>query len=339
MNSIDILLTGFLVADIVVADLDKIADPGELVLAPKGIKLSVGGHPANISIDLVKLGYSPKRILLVGTVGDDIFGDFIINTLSSYGILLAIDKLQYTSTNKNVILVVKGEDRRFHVEISSSKYLSPDKIIESIDKYKPKLFYLAAGIIDKTDEVIDEVFKEAKRRGCLTFLDLVKPIGKKWNFIFPAFNYVDLFHCNDVEAKDMMQVQDLKLAMMKLLKMGIDTLFVTLGEKGAILANENIIIKQPAFKVKVVDPTGAGDAFCAGVIFKLFELFGERVNEIKLSRESIKVLAEILAYAQAVGASACTAPGTTEGVSKERVNEIISQQYDKIIKNQKIEEW
>ena len=114
-----ILLVGFLVADIVVPELDKVAEPGELVFVPKGIHLSVGGHPANIAIDLIKMNFNPRNITLISAVGKDIFGDFIVDTLKRYDFKLMIERVE-VPTNKNVILVIKGQDRRFHVEVGAS---------------------------------------------------------------------------------------------------------------------------------------------------------------------------------------------------------------------------
>ena len=333
-----ILVSGFLVADIVVAGLDRIAEPGELVLAPKGIRLCVGGHPANVSIDLVKLGLDGRSITLVGTVGRDVFGDFIIDVLSSYGINLVVDRVG-VGTNKNVILVVRGEDRRFHVEVSSSRYLDPVRVVECVKRFRPSVFYLAAGIVDRTDERLGWVFGEAKRVGCLTFLDVVKPFGKGWDFVWDALRYVDVFHCNDVEVMDLTGEGDLRRAVGRLLDEGVGYVFVTLGGRGALLACDRFLLWQPAFEVEVVDPTGAGDAFCAGVIFKLLEMFGGKVDVGRLSDFSLEDFSRLLAFAQAVGACACTAPGATEGVSFLKVRELLEAQLYKVVGREKIEGW
>ncbi len=55
-----------------------------------------------------------------------------------------------------------------------------------------------------------------------------------------------------------------------LIEYGIPLLVVTLGDKGSILFTKNEIIKYPAKKIKVVDTTGAGDAFAAGFISKWY---------------------------------------------------------------------
>jgi len=326
---LDLLSCGFLVADIVVADLDKIAEPGELVFAPKGITISVGGHPANIAIDLVKLGVPGDRIGVAGAVGSDIFGEFIERVLASYGLKLFLQKVD-RSTNKNVILVVKGEDRRFHVELGASRVFSPSMVLKLIDETRPKVFYLASGILDLIDERIEEIFKKAREKGALTFADIVKPYGKDWSYIVPAMKYIDVFHCNESELKELTGTESLKEAVNRVFNYGVRLLLITMGEKGALGATRRMNILQKAFKVNVVDPTGAGDAFCAGVIYKLLEygITGDKVSEIDVDK-----LKQILLYAQAVGASACTAPGTTAGVSRMKVEELVKAQGEEILAN------
>ena len=327
-----VLAGGFLVADIVVADLERIASPGELVYAPRGIVLSVGGHPANVSVDLAKLGVQPDSVGVCGAVGNDFFGDFIIKTLEGYGLKLFIERVP-ASTNKNVILVVKGEDRRFHVELGASNLLKQETLVQLAERERPEVFYLASGITDLVDARIGEVFERAARVSRITFSDSVQPHGKSWSYILPAFPYIAVFHCNESEAKGLTGAADLEGALRRLLSWGVKLALVTMGERGAVAANRRWVVGQPAFKVEVVDPTGAGDAFCAGVIWRLLEL-GFSASE--LSEASGEELAALLLYGQAAGASACTAPGTTEGVSRSKVEELVEGQGRSLLRVTKI---
>lgn len=330
-----VLLAGFVVADIVAADLERIAKPGELVLAPRGIKLSVGGHPANIAIDLVKLGVPPESITVASTLGRDIFGEFIVRTLRSYGINLMIEEVG-DSTNKNVILVVRGEDRRFHVELSSSTLMKASQIIEALDRVSPDVFYIATGIIGEVDEKLESVLRYAKSLGSLTFVDTVKPVGKSWDFLLRALRYVDVFHCNSSEALELTGAEDLQGAIEGLVAYGVKLVLVTLGEEGAIARNRRCQVRQRAFKVKVIDPTGAGDAFCAGVMYRLARAYGEELRNVDPGYILPSELCEILAFAQAVGAAACTAPGTTAGVSAELVGELVRSQGSRVMSSQEV---
>jgi sugar/nucleoside kinase (ribokinase family) len=87
-----------------------------------------------------------------------------------------------------------------------------------------------------------------------------------------------------------------------------------------------------AFKVPVVDPTGAGDAFCAGIIQALLEM-GTPRNISKLSAENI---VDILLRGEAAGAACVTGMGTTTSVTVKEVDELMLQQGLEIRKRAKI---
>ena len=313
-----VLTCGFLVVDIIAADIPRIALPGEVIFTP--IHLEVGGHPANVAIDLRKLGL--KEIGVVGTIGEDLFGDYIENILKNYGINTSLQRKAEIATTSNMILVVKGEDRRFHLNPGASLHLDPNFVRNILNKSRPKIFYSATGITG-IDLEIHSILKETD---CLTFLDLVKPYNKDWDFILPALKYVDIFHCNELEAIEITGELDINLSLKKLINFGPKVVIVTGGSQGARLINKNIEISQKPFKVKTVDPTGAGDAFSAGIISKLIEL------DKDISKITQEELAGILAYGQAAGAVSCTGIGATRTITLNGVNRIFEEQKENILR-------
>jgi sulfofructose kinase len=78
-------------------------------------------------------------------------------------------------------------------------------------------------------------------------------------------------------------------------------LCVTLGAGGAMLMSGDEIIAEPAFPVKAVDTTGAGDVFRAAFIYALLKEYPPR---------------QMLRFANAAAALACTRPGAMAGVPK-----------------------
>jgi len=327
-----VLATGFLVADIIAADLPKLAEPGRLVFAPKGIVLHIGGHPANVSINLVKLGLNPKDICVVGAVGNDVFGDFIENVLKSYNLVVRLHRVKNVGTTKNMILVVKGEDRRFHVDLGASWFLDPDEIISSLKELRPKIAYFATGITGRLDDKLGEVVRKAKALGCMTFVDVIQPYGKGWEYVLPALPHADIFHCNDIELSDIMGEKELTNGIRKVLKLGTKLVLITMGDRGANVANGKILVRQPSYKVDVVDPTGAGDAFCAGVLHHLMTTYGEKLSADLLSKLGKDELSKLLLWAQAVGAIKCTGPGTTTAVSYEGAMSLMKAQGKRLLK-------
>ena len=70
-------MLGIVVADHVCEPISHVPCAGELVLTPR-THLSIGGCAANVAVDLVRLG---RKAAIVGRVGDDPFGRFLIDSL------------------------------------------------------------------------------------------------------------------------------------------------------------------------------------------------------------------------------------------------------------------
>lgn len=329
-----ILDFGILVVDIIAAGLPGIAEPGKVIFTPRGIKTRIGGHAANFSIDEVKIGLNGKDILVIGAIGYDIFGKFIEETLKRYGVLTDLERIKEADTSKNIILVVKGEDRRFHVDIGANIYLSVNHIIETIETRKPQIIYVGAtGWLGKVDDNLDTILSKAED-STITFVDPIAPYGKDWKHILPALKYTDIFHCNDIEASMITDCTSIEKSGEKLLKKGVKMVLITMGEKGLYARTSSWSIRMNAFKVDTVDPTGAGDAFSAGVIYKLIEKNIKSVEEI-----SVNKALDILVFASAAGASATLKEGTTEGVVRETIYSIIKKQGKEIMEQAVIEEF
>jgi sugar/nucleoside kinase (ribokinase family) len=317
---------GVLVADIIAADLPKIPNPGELIILPRTVELHVGGHPANITIDLVNLGQTPSTLKVVGAVGKDIFGDFVLNTIASKGIRTAISRYE-VGTTKNIILVVKGQDRRFHVELGASWELRADDVIAALEDEPPKIFYLVSGMCKRVDEQIAWIMRRASDLGCITFLDIITPVGGDWSYIKEGMRYSDIFHCNALEMLNITGVSDFDSSIRKMLDMGLKLMLLTDGERGAYAIDKEKRVAQPSYKVEAIDPTGAGDAFCAGILDRLLR---EGTKKGQLGNLPQEVLVALLEKGQAAGAACVTAIGTTTGVTTERVDDILKLQGEEV---------
>ena len=324
---------GIMVADIILADLPKVCQPGELVFAPRGISLHIGGHAANVPIDLIKLGLRRDEVSTVGTVGKDSYGDFIESILAEHGIQIHIMKIEEAGTAKSVILVVRGEDRRVYHDVGANYFLDPDYVRAILREERPLIFYVGAtGLLGRFDEQLFDVLEVAKSQNCLTFVDPVTPYQHGWEHIREALELVDVFHCNNFEASDMTGISDFREALKSISEEGAKLAIVSTGEKGLVAAAKKMVFEMPAFKVPVVDPTGAGDAFCAGIIQALVEMDKLR-NISKLSTNNI---VDILLRGEAAGASCVTGMGTTTSVAVKKVNELMLQQGLVIRKRAKV---
>jgi ribokinase len=90
-----------------------------------------------------------------------------------------------------------------------------------------------------------------------------------------------------------------QLCITALHELGVDNAGVTLGSKGSLYSNRYQLIEHGAFKVDVVDTTGAGDAFHGGYIYGLMQGW-----------EPVRCIT----FASAIAALKCTRLGTREGL-------------------------
>lgn len=135
----------------IAAEPPHIADQSELLYVTDGITVTTGGHAGNVSTDLIQLGVRIRGVYLASVVSKDVFGDFIERSLSEKGVKVRLMKVD-APTSKNIILVVKGEDRRFHVDIGSNMFPDRGFIEEAIDDIEPRISYIGgAGMLGRFD--------------------------------------------------------------------------------------------------------------------------------------------------------------------------------------------
>jgi len=327
-NKLDVVTAGMIVCDVIAAGIERFAEPGEMMFIPDKIHVRPGGHPLNVALDLVQLGNNPKKIGIVAAVGKDTFGDFLQEELSKKNINSFLQRNDH-ETSKNVIFVKKNEDRRFHLDPGANLGLEVDHVKKILSEYNPKVFCCRPGY-SGIDLEMKSIYKWAKNS--LIVLDVCNPYNKPWSYLNSALRYVDVFHGNDGEAMKLTSTESKEDAIDYLLDKGIKALLITEGEKGAGYITKSYRIKQPAYSIDAIDPSGSGDAFCSGFITKYLQNGFKNVDDIEPEKAS-----EILLFAQAVGASAASDVGCSKGVSKENVEKLIVEQGNKIRKETKIE--
>jgi sugar/nucleoside kinase (ribokinase family) len=87
--------------------------------------------------------------------------------------------------------------------------------------------------------------------------------------LWEAMPYLDYFLANDHEAFRLTGEKDPQMAAAILRERGAQSVIVKLGAEGCYALSDEFTGEVPAFKVEVVDTTGAGDAFAAGFIAAL----------------------------------------------------------------------
>jgi sugar/nucleoside kinase (ribokinase family) len=317
-----VLISGIAVVDMIASGLGRVARPGELAFC--SVRPSIGGHACNVSSDLVRLGLPKSRLRAVFPAGRDPFGEFLAARLREQGVRVAPVFVSEFPTSLDLILVARGEDRRYHCDPGANIELTAAPVLALLERHRPLVYYAGGvGLLGRFDRDLARVLRRAKGLGALTFVDVVNPYRKTWAFLRRALPWTDVFHCNADEAYSLVGARDPVRAAAAIRRMGAKNVLVTDGGRGSVAAVAGgTVLRLPAFKVRVVDPTGAGDAFSAGVILKLHRRLrrGGRTGDVSASDWK-----EILLYASACGAVCTTGVGTTTAVDSAKVEALVKR--------------
>lgn len=297
-DDVECLSVGILVADHLCDPIDHSPAAGELVISPR-LPLALGGCAANVGIDLARLGV---RVGVVGCVGQDAFGRFLIDELSAGGIDVAgIRQLADAETSGTLIINVRGEDRRFiHSPGANARLQAADIPLERVRR--AKVLYVGGYLLMPALEgqPLAELFRAARAAGVTTVLDIVMPgPGDHWPKLKDVLAETDVFLPNTDEAAVITGKQDPWQQAEQFAAAGARTVVITCGGQGSVAISGNERLQSGVFPVEYRGGTGAGDAFDAGFIAGL--LGGED-------------LAGCLRWGSAVGASCVRSVSATESV-------------------------
>lgn len=314
-----VLVSGIAVVDLIASGLDRVAKPGELVFGSVGATL--GGHACNVAVDLVRLGFPRGRVRVVFPAGRDLFGDYLVRGLRARGLRVEPVVARTAPTSLDLILVAGGEDRRYHADPGANLAMTAAPVVALLEKHRPRVYYAGgAGLLGRFDAGLAAVLRRARRLGATTVVDVVSPYRKSWAFLRRALPATDVFHCNGDEAASITGRRDPSRAAAELRRLGAGSAFVTLGRDGVAAAVPGASLRLPAFPVRAVDPTGAGDAFSAGLVAGLYELVSGGRRAASLAPAE---WLDLLVRASACGAVCATGIGTTTAVDGRRVDALV----------------
>jgi sugar/nucleoside kinase (ribokinase family) len=296
----DIVCIGILVADIFGNPIASLPAAGELALLDRYL-LSVGGCAANTAADLGRLGHSTS---VIGKVGEDLFGEFVLRDLKRLGVDTSyVRRSQTHPTSITFIVNVQGQDRRYIHCFGANADFSISDIEDRVLNGARALYvggYLAMPAF--RPEHLVELFRKAKLRRMITVLDVVIPAGSPSALenIRPALLYTDLFLPNEDEAHALTgRCDPLEQAETLARFNPAGTIVITQGSAGAVARRGSEILRAGAYKVNSIDESGSGDAFDAGFLVGMLEGWS---------------LEGSLRFASAVGASCTRSLGCHDGV-------------------------
>ena len=301
-SSFEIVCLGVIVVDIVGAPIDSLPKQGTLELIER-IEMHIGGNAANTADALAKLGVS---VGLMGGVGKDAFGDYVLSSLQSHGVDVAtVIQNSPVGTAASFVIVDKNAERAFlHVPGANATFM-PDHVHWG-KVANARVFHVAGlQLMSKLEgEPIAQILREAKKRGMITVLDTVmNPRSMGWPGLAPALPHLDWFIPSIEEAKILTGEAEKAAIVAKLRAAGATNIALKDGGEGCFLYPSNAeSFSLPAFSVTAVDTLGAGDSWAAGFCTGLLRGWD---------------LPTTARFACAVGAACVEAFGATTGILSE----------------------
>jgi len=263
----DATIVGLYILDVLGRPVTKIPDGGNVEFIEE-LRLTVAGTAGGTVVDCAKLGL---KTLAVGAVGDDEKADFVIATLDKFGVdTSGFERIKNVPTSSTILNVRPNGDRpALHLRGASDHFLPPSK--ENIDIFDCKIFHLGGtGLLKKLDgQASVNLLKEAKERGCITTWDLIAATEDTLGIVEPLLPYIDYFMPSIEEASIMSGKNVPEEVARFYIDKGVKNCVLTMGEKGSLFMSKDQKIITPAFDIQVVDTTGCGDAFDAGMITAL----------------------------------------------------------------------
>ena len=292
-------------------------------ISPKGNLLyerNPGGAPANVAVTVSRLG---GKSGFLGTVSDDIFGHFLADAMTKFGV--NIQGLRFTRkapTKMAFITLDENNNRSFDFtrgEVAET-YYSPEDIDEQlIDACRVFLLSTVSQ------------YKEPCRLAAAKIVEMVKERGKllvydpNWNIAFSNDKefertvMLDTMHKADivkisVEEAEFLFGKDITYEAVahKIRSFGAKFVTITLGPRGCYYSYKGGEGHLPTYDVKVADTTGSGDAFIGGFIYQL-----TRLNMPVIEQIPQPDIERILTCAHACGALCASRKGAMPSVENE----------------------
>jgi sugar/nucleoside kinase (ribokinase family) len=282
----------------------------------EGERMIPGGSCANVSVALQRMG---AAVYQTGQVGDDNVGQVFAADLKANGVNTGFLKIKKGGTTLHTYIITApgGKHCIFANMGDAVNTLKagdlPGNILDGISCFYTDMFSPDAAL---------RLAKEARRRGIPVVYNMqcvpsfMAACNVSREELEEMLSLCTLFVAGREAYQELTGSQDPKTALSTLsgrFKIE-DGLIYTAGSEGAYWQRGSEVLYQKAFPVEVVDTTGAGDSFSAGMIFDYY-----------LRRRTPE---ESLAFAGAVAAHKCTVKGPRSIADLTMIEDFIHSQQD-----------
>lgn len=225
-----------------------------------------GGSAANTAIALAKLGGVPS---LLTHCGDDSWAKQVLPALQQAGVKIDhILREKEEQTGLTFLVVSQEAERTMFTYRGANRNLHPDEITASLFDDSDGLHISSYACLTKPQaEAVLKAVEIARQHNITISLDVgVEPASQAGDLLRHLLPDLSLVILGEPEALAITQQSNLADALTFLLSTGTQLIGLKLGKQGCRLINKTEDLTIPAFGVEAIDSTGAGDAFCAGML-------------------------------------------------------------------------
>lgn len=267
MGPPSLVVVGELNADLIMESVQAIPEVGKEQIA-EGMTLTLGSSSAILASNASAIGL---EVGFVGRIGEDSFGDFVLDSLRDRGIGQRYVLPTSDEATGLTVIYTHGDDRGMITYPGAMEVLTikdiPWEYVNRADHLHLSSFYLQKGL----QPDVEALFRKAKANGLTTSLDTNWDPDERWGGdILEVLDAVDVFLPNDDEARHIAGEDRLDRAMDRLGEHA-NVVVVTCGSEGAKLRVDGQTQSFPPPQVDPVDAVGAGDSFNAGFLRRYLE--------------------------------------------------------------------
>ena len=259
----NICVIGSLNMDLVV-NVDTMPKPGQTIIG-SNFKEVPGGKGANQAVAMARLN---GNVSMIGKVGEDGFGQTLINSLKNDKVDTTYIQTAKGATGVALITVDKNAQNSIVVSPGANFEVKEDDIDNNIEAIKNSDIVVLQ--LETPLNTIKYALNKAKELNKYTILNPAPAVKLDDEII----KNVDLLTPNETELEIISGVsieteEDIQKAAQIMIEKGVKELIVTLSSKGSLYINKEKSMFKKAYKVEAMDTTAAGDSYTGALAVAL----------------------------------------------------------------------
>jgi len=231
------------------------------------VKFEVGGAALNTAIVLDRLGVKTR---MLSCLGKDRWAEQIGDSLKASGIDLTAVQVNPTAlTGINFTIVTPDGERTMFTHRGANRRYQPSLIIDEVFEGAALLQISGYALLEPPQkDAVWRAVELAEHYSVPISVDTgLDPVIKLPEDFRNLSNHLAICITGLEETKALFGSTTLEGAADKLISQGVEIAAIKMGSKGSLVANQEKKVRMPCFEVDVVDTTGAGDSFSAGLIY------------------------------------------------------------------------